>query len=172
VHLKSKPVVDLIVAGLGAGFIPFLAGWNTFSPSLPFPTVLGLAFLLAQAGAHTMHIASDREADSLVGLNTSAVRFGGGTVSKCGFIFFLSALMLFITSVSKQEIPPFVTVISVVVLPVATPTIFRYIAVIRGGADKPGDFAEMRRAIVHLQVCFLAAYALAFLVMSLGRPNN
>jgi 4-hydroxybenzoate polyprenyltransferase len=74
--------------------MPFVVGWNAVSPSLSLPMSLGLTFLFAQAGGHTLHIASDREADSLAGLNTSAVRFGGRVVSRLGFVFFLFSLML------------------------------------------------------------------------------
>jgi len=171
IHLKSKPVIDLIVAGVGAGFMPFVVGWNAVSPSLSLPMSLGLTFLFAQAGGHTLHIASDREADSLAGLNTSAVRFGGRVVSRLGFVFFLFSLMLFITGVFRREIPLLVAVIPVVILPVASPTISRYIAVIRGGVETPSNFEGMRKAIVRLQICFLAMYALAFLFIVAVHPS-
>jgi 4-hydroxybenzoate polyprenyltransferase len=171
VHLKSKPVIDLVIAGIGAGFIPFLAGWSISSQSLSFPTFLGLTFLVAQAGGHTLHIADDREADYLVGLNTSAVRFGGRVVSRWGFIFFLFSLVLFVISALRREIPLLLAVVPVIVLPVATPTLLRYIAVIQGCTHKPSEFKEMRNAIVKLQICFLAAYAPALVVLSLWHPN-
>jgi 4-hydroxybenzoate polyprenyltransferase len=170
IHLKSKPVLDLIVAGLGAGFIPFLAGWNAFSPSLSLPMTLGLTFLLAQAGGHTLHIVSDREADSLVGLNTSAVRFGGKVVLRWGFILFLFSIMLFITSISRRETPLLVAVIPIVILPVASPTISRYITMVRRGVDTLG-FEEMRKGILRLQICFLMVYALAFLSLVAVHPS-
>jgi len=171
IHLKSRAVIDLIIAGIGAGFMPFLAGWNGFlSPSL-FPVTLGLAFLLAQAGGHTMHIAGDMEADSLLGLNTSAVRFGGRVVARWGFIFFLFSLALFIISVCKRETPLLVAVIPTLMLPLASPIISRYIGVVRSGSDIPSSFEEIRRATVRVQTCFLAAYALAFLFIVAVHPS-
>ena len=173
-HLKSKPVVDLIIAGMGAGLMPFVAGWNALSPSLSFPVSLGLAFLFAQAGGHTLHIAGDREADSLLGLNTSAVRFGARVVSRWGFIFFLFSLTLFIISVYKRETPLLVAVIPTLMLPLASPIISRYVTVVRRGADTPSSLEGMRKGIACFQLCLLAAYSLAFLLIvavypSLGR---
>jgi 4-hydroxybenzoate polyprenyltransferase len=163
IHLKSKPIIDLAVAGIGAGFMPFVAGWNALSSSLSFPMTLGLTFLLAQAGSHTLHIASDRKADSSVGLNTSAVKFGGRTVLRWGFVFFLSSLILFIASVSMREMPLLVAVTPIVILPVASPIISRYVAVVRGDVNTLSDFEEMRKAVVRFQIYLLAAYAVAFL---------
>jgi 4-hydroxybenzoate polyprenyltransferase len=171
IHLKSRPVIDLIVAGIGAGLMPFLAGWNAFLSSSSFPITLALTFLLAQAGGHTLHTVGDREADILVGMNTSAVRFGERVVSRCGLAFFLFSLVLFIASVSKREIPLLVAVIPIVILPVASHTICRYIALIRKGADTPSSFEEIRKATVRVQICFLAAYALAFLFIAAVHPS-
>jgi 4-hydroxybenzoate polyprenyltransferase len=171
IHLKSRPVIDLIVAGIGAGLMPFLAGWNAFLSSSSFPITLALTFLLAQAGGHTLHTVGDREADILVGMNTSAVRFGERVVSRCGLAFFLFSLVLFIASVSKREIPLLVAAIPIVILPVASHTISRYIVVIRKGADTPSSFEEIRKATVRVQICFLAAYALAFLFIAAVHPS-
>jgi len=59
----------------------------------------------------------------------------------------------------------------VVILPVASPTISRYIAVIRGGVETPSNFEWMRKAIVRLQICLLAMYALAFLFIVAVHPS-
>jgi len=168
IHLKSKPIIDLIVAGVGAGFVPYFAGWNCASSCSPFPISLGVVLLFMQAGGHTIHIAGDRDADAKVGLNTSAVRFGEKTVIRCGLIFFLFSLTLFIASAYNREIPVMITAIPIALLPIAFPTIFKYIATIRGDAQTLNDFKEMRRTIIRLEIYLLAAYTLTFLGMLAG----
>jgi len=165
VHLKSKPVIDLIVAGVGAGFIPFFASWSAFAPSTSFPVMMGSALLLAQAGGHSVHIVIDREADCKVGLKTSAVRFGGNAVARAGLILFLSSLGLFFASVLHGEVPLVIVAIPVAILPVAYTTISKYVVAIRGDAQELSRFAEMRRSLIYVQVCMLAAFGLAFAAM-------
>jgi len=160
-HLKSRPVTDLIVAGVGAGFIPFFIAWSAFAPSTPFPSMLGPALLLAQAGGHSVHIVTDREADCKVGLKTSAVRFGAKGVAGAGLVLFLSSLGLFVASVLHGEVPLVIVAIPVAILPVAYATISKYVAAICGDAQE-SVFAGMRRSLIYLQVCMLAAFGVAF----------
>jgi len=119
-----------------------------------------------------MHIAGDLDADAVVGLNTSAVRFGGKAVIRCGLIFFLSSLTLFIASVYNGEVPIMITAIPIALLPIAFLAISKYIAMILGNAQTPNDFEEMRRAIMHLEICLLVAYTLAFSACLLGICPN
>lgn len=171
IHLKSKPVIDLIVAGIGAGVIPYLAGWSCATSFSQFPISLGVFFLLAQAGGHTIHIAGDMDADVKVGLNTSAVKFGRKAVTRWGLIFLLSSLTLFIASVCNGEMPLMVTAISIPLLPITFFAISKHITTIMGDAQTPNDFEELRQVIMHLEIYLLVAYPLAFIGMLVGHPS-
>lgn len=162
-HLKSKPVIDLIVAGIGAGVMPYLAGWSGATSFSQFPISLGIFFLLAQAGGHTIHIAGDRDADVKVGLNTSAVKFGRKAVTRLGLIFLLSSLTLFIASVCNGDTPLMITAISIPLLPIVFFAISRHITTIVGDAQVPDDFEKLRQAIMHLEIYLIVAYTLVFL---------
>ena len=90
-RLKSRPVVDVIVAGLGSGVLPFLMGLQvsnqlTLNFSLPWiwrryqdAFLCVLPLLCFTSATHILQAAGDYEADLHRNVRTFVVRFGKKT---------------------------------------------------------------------------------------------
>ena len=78
-RLKTVPVVDFAISGVGAGFIPFLMGLElTGKLSSNMPSILlGVApLILFHCGGHIIQAIGDYEADRKMGIHTFAVTCG------------------------------------------------------------------------------------------------
>jgi len=78
-RLKSVPIIDFVVSGVGAGLFPFLIGVGTsyqqnISISLIFISAIPL--MLAHSSGHILQALGDYEADHKTGVQTFVVRYG------------------------------------------------------------------------------------------------
>jgi len=138
-RLKSVPVVDFVVSGIGAGFMPFLMGLeSTEKLSFEFLSiVLGVVpLMLIHCGGHVIQAIGDCEADRRMGVNTFVVRYGrknGAVVA--GFMFLLACFSPFIYSVfgllSYRHLFLFF-----VLFPLSVPIIKRYADVLKDPSTK------------------------------------
>jgi len=102
-RLKTVPVVDFAVSGVGAGFMPFLMGLElTDKLSSDISSVmLGVVpLVLIHCGGHIIQAIGDYEVDRKMGVRTFVVRYGkkkGAIVA--GFMFLSACFSPFIYSV-------------------------------------------------------------------------
>ena len=102
-RLKTVPVVDFIVSGVGAGFMPFLMGFELTGKlnSNISSIMLGvLPLMLIHCGGHIIQAIGDYEVDRKMGVCTFVVRYGkkkGAIVA--GFMFLSACFLPFIYSV-------------------------------------------------------------------------
>jgi 4-hydroxybenzoate polyprenyltransferase len=101
-RLKNVPVVDFIVSGIGAGFMPFLMGLE-LTGKLSFDTpliMLGVTpLIMIHCGGHIIQAVGDYEADRKMGVHTFVVRYGRKKgVFVAGLMFLCAGLLPFIYS--------------------------------------------------------------------------
>jgi len=138
-RLKSVPVVDFVVSGVGAGFMPFLMGLKlTSKPS--FDTsfiILGvMPLVLIHCGGHIIQAVGDYEADSKTGVHTFVVTFGRKNgVVVAGLMFLLAGLLPFTYSafglLSHSHLLLFLAVFFL-----SVPLIKRYVATLKDPSAK------------------------------------
>lgn len=105
-NLKKRPVIDLIVAGICFGILPFLMGMQVVYPlTMEFsdPWVIrryfdaflcSIPLLFFQVSGHIFQAIGDYEVDRNNGITTSVVKFGKEKTAKIGVtLFFLAAII-------------------------------------------------------------------------------
>ncbi len=138
-RLKSVPVVDFVVSGIGAGFMPFLMGLElTGKLSSDISSImLGVVpLMLIHCGGHVIQAVGDYEVDRKMGVHTFVVRYGrknGAIVA--GFMFLLACFLPFVYSVfgllSYRHLFMFF-----ILFPLSVPIIKRYVAVLKKPSTK------------------------------------
>ena len=102
-RLKSIPVVDFTVSGIGAGFMPFLMGLELTSNLGPdvLSIMLGaVPLVLIHCGGHIVQAVGDYEVDRRMRVQTFVVRYGRKKgVIAAGLMFLLACTSPFIYSV-------------------------------------------------------------------------
>jgi geranylgeranylglycerol-phosphate geranylgeranyltransferase len=85
---KNRPIIDLIVCGIGSGVLPFLIGLQTASQltlDFKYPWIVRryqdallttIPLFLIQAAGQLFQVIGDHQADATAGINTFAVKFG------------------------------------------------------------------------------------------------
>ena len=138
-RLKNVPVVDFIVSGIGAGFMPFLMGLElTDKPSSDISSILlgVVPLILIHSGGHILQAVGDYEVDRKMGVHTFVVRYGkkkGAVVA--GFMFLLACFSPFIYSFfglfSYRHLFMFF-----ILFPLSVPIIKRYADVLKEPSTK------------------------------------
>jgi len=111
-RLKAIPIVDFLVSGVGAGFLPFFIGLNVpHQPNISIPIIIltTISLTLFHCGAHIIQTIGDYEADREAGINTFVVKYGkkkGVTISGLMFLFafLLPLICLFAGLVSPSHL--------------------------------------------------------------------
>lgn len=105
-RLKSRPIFDLIVAGVGSGALPFILGLQTSNQltldiSLPWvrrryqdALFCVIPLLLLQSAKHIYQAVGDYEADSIGHVHTFVVRYGKKTSMKVAELFIVVGAVL------------------------------------------------------------------------------
>jgi 4-hydroxybenzoate polyprenyltransferase len=103
---KSRPGLDVIVCGVGAGILPFLMGVQTaplLTLQFEFPWVVrryqdvlltALPIFLVQCAGQIYQVVGDYEADALAKINTFAVKYGQKTALRFATISLLITISL------------------------------------------------------------------------------
>ena len=138
-RLKNVPVVDFIVSGIGAGFMPFLMGLElTGKLSSDISSILlgVVPLILIHSGGHILQAVGDYEVDRKMGVHTFVVRYGkkkGAVVA--GFMFLLACFSPFIYSflglLSYKHLFMFF-----ILFPLSVPIIKRYADVLKDPSTK------------------------------------
>ena len=105
-HLKNRPIVDVIVAGVGSGVLPFVIGLqvsNQFSFDFSLPLVNNfyrdvllsvIPLLIFQSAGHIFQAVGDYEADLKGDIHTFAVKFGKKTSVRLAELFLVTSALL------------------------------------------------------------------------------
>lgn len=103
---KSRPGLDVIVCGVGAGILPFFIGVQTaplLTLQFEFPWMVrryqdalftALPIFLIQCAGQIYQVVGDYEADTLAKINTFAVKYGKKTVLRTATILLVITISL------------------------------------------------------------------------------
>jgi 4-hydroxybenzoate polyprenyltransferase len=133
-RLKSVPIADFVISGVGAGFLPFLMGFLSTDKliSNAIPIVLGaVPLMLIQCGGHVIQAVGDYEADLKTGVQTFVVRYGRrrGVIS-AGIMFLSAGLSPFVFS-ALGLLPYKHLLLLPGILPLTVPIALRYLDVLK-----------------------------------------
>ena len=105
-YLKNRPVVDIVVAGVGSGVLPFIIGLqvsNQFSFDFSLPWVKRFyrdillsvtPLLIFQSAGHIFQALGDYEADLRGDIRTFVVKYGRNTSVRLGQLFLIASALL------------------------------------------------------------------------------
>jgi len=105
-YLKNRPVVDIVVAGVGSGVLPFIIGLqvsNQFSFDFSLPWVKRFyrdillsvtPLLIFQSAGHIFQAVGDYEADLRVNIRTFVVKYGRNSSVRLGELFLITSALL------------------------------------------------------------------------------
>jgi 4-hydroxybenzoate polyprenyltransferase len=138
-RLKSVPIADFVISGVGAGFLPFLMGFlstDKLISNAPSIVLGAVPLMLIQCGGHVIQAVGDYEADLKTGVQTFVVRYGRKRgVIVAGFMFLMAGLSPFVFSafglLSYKHLFLFP-----VILPLTVPIIMRYLDVLKDPSPK------------------------------------
>lgn len=146
-RLKSVPIVDFIVSGIGAGFMPFLMGLeltNKLGSDISLIMLGVVPLVLIHCGGHIIQAVGDYEVDRKTRIHTFVVRYGrkNGVVA-AGLMFLLACFSPFIYSVFGL-LPYRHLFMFLPLFPVSIPIIKRYAALLKKPSAK--NVVNMQKA--------------------------
>lgn len=138
-RLKSVPIVDFIVSGIGAGFMPFLMGLeltSKLSSEIPLIILGVVPLVLIHCGGHIIQAVGDYEVDRKTRVHTFVVRYGRkNSVVAAGLMFLLACFSPFIYSLfgllPYRHLFMFFTL-----FPISIPIIKRYATLLKDPSAK------------------------------------
>lgn len=99
-RLKSVPVMDFFVSGVGAGLLPFLMGAGASSQlnaNIPLILAGAIPLMLVHSSGHILQALGDYDIDRKTGVQTFVVKYGREKgLIVMGLLSFLSGLFPFI----------------------------------------------------------------------------
>jgi len=99
-RLKTVPVVDFVISGIGAGLLPFLIGVvASFKSDVSISLILigAIPLMLVHSSGHILQALGDYEADHKMGVHTFVVKYGRKKgIVVIGFLSFITGLLPFI----------------------------------------------------------------------------
>jgi len=138
-RLKSVPVADFVLSGVGAGFLPFLMGGGLTDKQVSniLSIMLGaMPLILIHCGGHIIQAVGDYEADRKTGVHTFVVRYGRKKgVVVAGFMFLMASFSPFIYS-AFGLLPYRHLFLFLIIFPFSIPLIMRYVDVLKNPTTK------------------------------------
>jgi len=138
-RLKSVPVADFVISGVGAGFLPFLMGGelsDKLVSNIPSIMLGAMPLMLIHCGGHIIQAVGDYEADRKTGIHTFAVRYGRKKgVIVAGFMFLTAGFSPFVYS-AFGLLPYRHLFLFPIIFPLSIPIIMRYVAVLKNPSTK------------------------------------
>ncbi len=138
-RLKSVPIADFVISGVGAGVLPFLMGFLSTDKLISNASLLALGavpLMLIQCGGHVIQAVGDYEADLKTGVQTFVVRYGrkkGAIVA--GVMFLMAGLSPFVFS-AFGLLPHRHLLLFPVILLLIMPIVMRYLDVLKDPSSK------------------------------------
>jgi 4-hydroxybenzoate polyprenyltransferase len=138
-RLKSVPVADFVISGIGAGFLPFLMGGgltDKLISNIPSIMLSAMPLMLIQGGGHIIQAVGDYEADRKTGVHTFVARYGRKKgVIVAGFMFLIAGCSPFVYSVFGL-LPYRHLFLFFILFPLSIPIIMRYADVLKNPSTK------------------------------------
>jgi len=137
-RLKSVPVADFVLSGVGAGFLPFLMGLGLIDKQISSSSIMlgAMPLVLFHCGGHIIQAVGDYEADLKTGVNTFVVKYGRKNgVIVAGLMFLTASFAPFIYS-AIGLLPHRHLLLFPLVLPLLIPIILRYVDMLRNPSTK------------------------------------
>ncbi len=162
--LKSVPVADFVISGIGAGLLPFLMGGGLTDKliySIPSTMLGAMPLMLLQCGGHIIQAVGDYEADRKTEVRTFVVRYGRKKgVIVAGFMFLTASFSPFVYS-AFGLLPYRHLFLFFVLFPLSIPLIMRYADVLKNPSTKNViNIQKTTRKYGIIGVTVLWAYAL------------
>jgi 4-hydroxybenzoate polyprenyltransferase len=170
-RLKSVPVADFVISGVGAGFLPFLMGLglsDKLIANIPSIILGAMPLMLIQCGGHIIQAVGDYEADRKTGVHTFVVRYGRKKgVIVAGFMFLMASLSPFAYS-AFGLLPCRHLFLFLILFPLSIPIIMRYADVLKNPSTKNViNIQKTTRKYGIIGVTAIWAYALLARIASL-----
>jgi len=128
-RLKSVPVADFVISGIGAGFLPFLIGGgltDRLISSIPSIMLGAMPLMLIHCGGHIIQAVGDYEADLKTGVHTFVVRYGRKKgVIVAGLMFLTASFSPFVYS-AYGLLPYRHLFLFFIIFPISIPIAMRY----------------------------------------------
>jgi len=163
-RLKSVPVADFLISGVGAGFLPFLIGGgltDKLISNIPSIMLGAMPLMLIQCGGHIIQAVGDYEADRKTGVHTFVVRYGrkkGVTVA--GFMFLIAGFSPFVYS-AFGLLPYRHLFLFSILFPLSIPIIMRYADLLKNPSTKNViNIQKTTRKYGIIGITVILAYAL------------
>jgi 4-hydroxybenzoate polyprenyltransferase len=138
-RLKSVPIADFVISGVGAGFLPFLMGFLSTDRLISNVSsiVLGAApLMLVQCGGHVIQAVGDYETDLKTGVQSFVVRYGRKKGVIAAGVMFLMAGLSPLAFSALGLLPYRHLFLFPVILPLTAPIIMRYLDVLKDPSPK------------------------------------
>lgn len=163
-RLKSVPVADFVISGIGAGFLPFIIGGELIDKlifNIPSIMLSAMPLTLIHSGGHIIQAVGDYEADRKTGVQTFVVRYGRKKgVIVAGFMFLTAGFSPFVYS-AFGLLPNRHLFLLLVLFPLSLPIIMRYVDVLKNPSTKNViNIQKTARKYGIIGVTVLWAYAL------------
>ena len=138
-RLKSVPVADFVISGIGAGLLPFLMGGgltDKLIANIPLIMLCAMPLMLIQCGGHIIQAVGDYEADRKTGVHTFVVRYGRKKgVVVAGFMFLMASLSPFAYS-AFGLLPYRHLFLFPIIFPLSVPIIMRYVDMLKNPSTR------------------------------------
>ena len=163
-RLKSVPVMDFIISGIGAGLLPFLIGVGTSyhsNISISLILISAIPLMLAHSSGHILQALGDYEADRKAGIQTFVVKYGRKeAIIIMGFLSLITGLLPFIY-VAFDLWSSSYFLLFFLPLPFCIPIAKDYIAIIKNPSTENGvNLQKVTRKYGILLMIVVGAYVL------------
>lgn len=138
-RLKSVPIVDFVISGVGAGLLPFLIGVGTSCQSnisISLILISAIPLTLAHSSGHVLQALGDYEADRKTRIQTFAAKYGRKeSIIVMGLLSLVTGLLPFIYA-AFGLLPSSYFLLFFLPLPFCIPIAKRYIIAIKNPATE------------------------------------
>jgi 4-hydroxybenzoate polyprenyltransferase len=138
-RLKSVPVADVVVSGVGAGLLPFLIGGeltDKLVSNIPSIMLGAMPLMLIHSGGHIIQAVGGYEADLKTGVHTFVARYGRKKgVIVAGFMFLIAGFSPFVYS-AFGLLPYRHLFLFFIIFPLSIPIILRYADMLKNPSTK------------------------------------
>lgn len=163
-RLKTIPVMDFIISGIGAGLLPFLIGAGTsYQQNISILVILISAapLISLHSSGHILQALGDYEADRNAGVQTFVVKYGKKSgVIVMGFLFLITGLLCIIYAVFGS-LPSSYFPLYFLLLPFCIPIVEPYILTIKNPTtENVAGLQKVTRKCGIIMMVLVVAYVL------------
>jgi len=170
-RLKTVPVMDFIISGVGAGLLPFLIGAGTsYQQNISISVILISAapLMSLHSSGHILQALGDYEADRKTGVQTFVVKYGRKSgVIIMGFLFLITGLLSIIYA-AFGSLPSSYFLLYFLLLPFCIPIVKSYILTIKNPTtENIAGLQKVTRKCGIIMLVLAGAYVLVIKILGL-----